>query len=533
MIEPSLDQLQQYGQLGIGGETISRSAALVELYRRNGFEPLWLDQGNAAGLVEAIHDAEAQGLDPREYHLDAISGRRRDGVDPAVEAAGRDLLMTDAFIRIAGDVRYGAASPDRPDPDILPVSLEGGDDPVTALQQVIYSGNVRDYVARLEPRNPTYERLKRALATYREIQAAGGWRTIAPGAAPQPGERSARVTALKERLAMSGDLPRSMLSVPHASAAAPRSTTGAQRSSAGSPHSASAGAPRAAIQPVSDVYDNSVREAVRAFQTRHGIAADGALGAQTIAALNVPVEARIGQIRATLERSRWVLHDLPQRYVMVNVAAFSVFFIDNDEVVWRSRVIVGDRDKETPMFRADMQYIVLNPTWSVPPSIVKKELMPGLARDPRYLSRRHIVRVGEEYVQAAGKGNALGRIKLMLPNPYSVYLHDTPTKSLFDRKTRTFSHGCVRVEHPVELAALALDDPAWSVASLDRAIARGQTRTVTLRNPLPVLVAYWSVNVARDGTVEFLPDVYGRDEETLRALGHERRVPRQKTEASV
>src|SRR6185369_12157848 len=259
---------------------------------------------------------------------------------------------------------------------------------------------------------------------------------------------------------------------------------------------------------------------------RHGLAADGALGTRTLAALNVPVDARIDQIRASLERGRWFLHDLPERYVMVNVAAFRVAFVENDRVIWRSRVIVGDRDKETPMFRADMQSVVLNPTWSVPDSIVRNELLPGLRKDPRYLARRHIVRTGDDYVQAAGKDNALGRIKMLFPNPYSVYMHDTPTKSLFDRATRTFSHGCVRVENPVELAALALDDPAWSVAALNRAIARGQTRWITLRNPVPVLVMYSSVGVGRDGIVEFLPDIYDRDQEILRVLGHNSRESR-------
>ncbi len=497
VIERLLGQIEQDGRIGVAGETVSRSATLFELYRRRAFEPMWSARGNVAGLVDAIHDGEAQGLDARDYHYDAIAGRARGSGNPAFDAAARDLLMTDALVRLAHDVRFGAAPPDPPGPDLLPASLDDAEDAAAVLQQAVDQQRVREFVASLEPRSSTYERLKQALATYREIRAAGGWRTIAAGPPLQPGQRDPRVAALRERLAVTGDLRRSWMRKP------------------------------------GDVYDDELRDGLRAFQSRHGLATDGALGTRTLAALNVPVEARINQIRASLERSRWFLHDLPERYVMVNVAAFGVQFVENDRVIWRSRVIVGDRDKETPMFRADMQSVVLNPTWSVPDSIVRNELLPGLRKDPRYLARRHIVRTGDDYVQAAGKDNALGRIKMLFPNPYSVYMHDTPTKSLFDRTTRTFSHGCVRVENPVELAALALDDPAWSVAALNRAIARGQTRWITLRNPVPVLVLYSSVTVGRDGTVEFLPDIYDRDQEILRALGHDSRATRPQPPASV
>ena len=488
VLERWLVELEEAGRIRVASETISRSPELFQVYSRRGFEPIWTGRGSAEELVSAIRSAEEHGLDPRDYHLDAILSRTRVSADAVTETAARDLVMTDALVQLVRDVQQGRASPDRHvEDDLVPASFGDGNDAggnatVAGIEHAIARGRITDHLRDVEPQAAPYQRLKSALASYREIHAAGGWRTIPPGAALKPGAHDPRMNALRERLTATGDLPKSWL------------------------------------MQKSDVYDKALAEGVRAFQARHGLDADGALGAKTLAAMNVPVEARIEQIRASLERARWFLQDLPDRYVMVNAAAFRVMFVENDEVIWSSRVIVGEPDKETPMFRSAMQSIVLNPSWSVPDSIVKNEFLPALRKDPRYLARKGITRVGDDYVQPPGRNNALGRIKMLLPNPYSVYLHDTPTRSLFNRTTRTLSHGCVRVEKPVELAALALDDPKWSAGALERAISTGKTRTIPVSNPVPVFVLYSSVTAHRDGTVEFLPDVYERDDEVLRAL---------------
>ena len=247
---------------------------------------------------------------------------------------------------------------------------------------------------------------------------------------------------------------------------------------------------------------------------------------RTLAALNVPVERRIDQIRATLERCRWVMNDLPDRFVLVNVAAFQVYLADHGQLTWSSRVVVGKPYTKTPIFRADMKYIVLNPTWTIPASIVRKEVLPGMRRDPNYLAKKGFRQVDGQFVQPAGERNALGRIKLMFPNSHSVYLHDTPSKSFFDETSRTFSHGCVRVQKPVDLAALVLNDPAWSAANLSAAIATGETKTIMLKNPLPVLILYWTASVDADGRVVFRPDIYGRDSAIIRALDAEWERPK-------
>jgi murein L,D-transpeptidase YcbB/YkuD len=213
------------------------------------------------------------------------------------------------------------------------------------------------------------------------------------------------------------------------------------------------------------------------------------------------------------------MHDLPERFVVVNVPAFRLYYVREGSVQFATNVVVGNIMAKTPIFRADMTYIVLNPTWTVPPTVLEHDILPGLESDPKYLERKGLEKVGGQYVQAPGPNNALGRIKLMFPNPHFVYLHDTPQKSLFERESRTFSHGCVRVQNVFDLAELVLDDPQhWSKAKLLKAIETGKTQTITLEHRVPVLVAYWTAGVSPDGRAFFYDDVYGRDPAELQAL---------------
>ena len=481
-LERSVASIERSGCSLAGGRPVQSSRILSEFYRRRGFEPAWSDSSSVDELVDAVGEAEQQGLDPADYHLDAILRLRREGGDDPRAVADRDLVLTDALLRLASDVRFGRTRARALHTDAYGNRSLLSADPAADLQKAIDDGQIRAFIESLEPATAFYDRLQEGLASYRRIAAAGGWPTVGAGPSLKPGAKDRRVAMLRERLAVTGDIGEDV-------------ATGA-----------------------GDLYDASLVEGVRAFQARHGLAADGVLGPGTLAALNVPVDQRIDQIRATLERCRWFLRNLPDRFVMVNVAGYRVLFIEDGQVRWRSRVIVGKPYTKTPMFRANMESVILNPTWTVPASIVRNEMLPAIRRDPNYLAKKRISRVGGNFVQAAGPGNALGRIKLNLPNPHSVYLHDTPGKSLFESTTRTFSHGCVRVERPVELAALALDDPAWSVEALEDAIATGVTRRIPLRTPIPVLVLYWSVTVNREGTIEFLPDVYRRDAPIVRDL---------------
>ena len=277
---------------------------------------------------------------------------------------------------------------------------------------------------------------------------------------------------------------------------------------------------------------------------------DGAVGAATRAAMNVPVSARIDQLRVNLERARWVLHEIKGEFVLVDIAGFDVAYFRNDEPIWTSKVVVGRPYRETPVFKSEITYVVLNPTWTIPPGILAKDTLPAVRRDPAYLTR-HRIRVidgnGREVspsavdwsryrnsvpyqlVQDPGPDNSLGLVKIMFPNPYLVYLHDSPAKALYDRDERAFSSGCIRVAKPFELTELVLNDPEhWNAEAIQAAIATGKTRTVNLAKPVPVLILYWTAQPRPDGQVLFRNDVYARDPQTLAALNSDFRVPAQR-----
>lgn len=338
-----------------------------------------------------------------------------------------------------------------------------------------------------------------ALAQHRDIARAGGWPAVPEGNVLKPGDEDVRIPTLRDRLRVSGDYD----------------TT----------------------QTESLLYDAELEAAVRAFQTRHGLEADGVIGPKTYRALNTPVETRIDQLRASLERARWLFRDLSGDYVFVNIGGPETFLVQDGEVVWRARSIVGRAYRQTPVFRDEIQYMEFNPTWTVPVSIFRRDKLSQIRRDLNYLSRggytvldssgrpinpRSVNWSGTPNVtlrQEPGPKNALGQVKFMFPNAYSVYLHDTDDRSLFSRNERNLSSGCVRVENPFEFADLLLkDDPDWSAARREAILASGKTTRVTLPAPIPVLLTYFTAWMDNSGTVQFREDIYERDPAVLRAL---------------
>ncbi len=466
----------------IDGQSLASSVVLSEFYRRRDFRPAWADAAAIEDLLRAVHDSAEDGLEPADYHLGTIERLLATGAATAEVRARLDLVATDAAVRLAYHLRFGKLGPVPVDGAWGRDAAPDGSELAVVLQGGLDDGRVYETFDGLKPRYPLYTRLKGALAEHRRIAAAGGWGDVGAGGALKPGVRDARVPLLRRRLGATGDLLEPAASDP------------------------------------SWHYDAVVAAGVHAFQERHGLTGDGAVGETTLRALDVPVDVRIGQIRATLERCRWVMQDLASRFVLVNVAGYTLAVVDGEVPIWETRVVVGDRFTQTPSFRADLRSIVLNPTWTVPPGIMKNEIVPAMQRDPGYMKRKGYTWVHGQVVQPAGPRNPLGRIKLLMPNRHHIYLHDTPSKAFFSRTTRTFSHGCIRVEHPFALATLALDDPRWTADTLVAAAASGKTRTIVLPRPLPVLVLYATAAVDPDGRTRFLPDVYGRDPEVVAAL---------------
>jgi murein L,D-transpeptidase YcbB/YkuD len=488
------------GDARVGGERVAARGLIAEVYERRGFAPAWNDPARARDLLALVEASHEHGLDPADYHLAVV---RAAGGGVPMDAAARELLLTDALVRLAYHLHFGKVNPRELDPDWNFRRALRGAEPALALERALAAPALAPEVLAYAPRLTPYQLLMDALARYRALAAAGGWRAVPPGPTLKAGMRDPRVTALRARLAAGGDLAE-------------------------------------AASPEPDLLDPALEAAVMRFQQRHGLEADGAVGRQTLAELNVPAAARVDQIRVNLERARWVAQDLTGDFLLVDIAGFHAALHLQGLPVWSSRVVVGRPYRKTPAFRAEMQYLVLNPTWTVPPTILKQDVLPKLEKDPAYLERqgmsvvdnqgrpvdaegmdwKRYARGGFPYqiVQRPGEKNPVGRIKFMFPNPHFVYLHDTPEPKLFERAERAYSSGCIRVEAPVELAVLLLDDrERWGPDAVRAAIATGETRTVPVRRRVPVMLLYWTAEV-RDGVVHFRRDVYGRDDAVLKGL---------------
>ncbi|MEE4146184.1 MAG: L,D-transpeptidase family protein [Halieaceae bacterium] len=491
-----LRQLATQGRLEIAGATVYDLRVTQQYYQRSDWAPAWTRPESIAELAAAIEQAWREGMSGQDYHQQQVQGLLDGSLD--LDVPSRDLLLTDSLVRLTYHYALGKVDPrdyvaswnfDRELPQT---------DPVAWMGQVIAAGGIGAGLDRLKPSTATYKNMVEALARYRALAAAGGWGGVDEGPTLRVGDSGPRVAQLRLRLQAEGDL---------AAAAA----TGVD--------------PR--------VFDPGLEQAIVRFQRRHRLDADGVVGKQTVAAMNVPIERRVGQLRVNLERAR-VLRDIPDTAVVVDIAGFEVSMFRDGQRLFTGRAQVGRPYRSTPVFSDTITYIEFNPTWTVPPTIFRKDVLPAIKRDPAYLEKRDMQvltmdgrevdpasidwdlypRQGFPYMirQRPGPANALGRLKIMFPNEHMVYLHDTPSRELFRRSERTFSSGCIRVENAEQLAALVLDDPEqWSLPAVNAAIAAKETRRVSLREPVPVYLVYWTVQVREDGEVEFKRDPYDRD----------------------
>jgi len=505
-LERLVGQLRVDGHLEIGQSQVAAVEFIPEVYERRDYIPAWVSDPSVEAVLEAIRNSYEHGLDPEDYHwleINELRGRIANGAG-AETAAEMEILLTDAVVRLAYHASFGKVLPGELDPNWNFDRRLHTPDPVAELGDVLGTTDVASIIRGRSNVPVFYDWLREALAHYREIAAGGGWPSIPSGPTLKPGMTSERIVPLRQRLQRSGDLADTQTDDP-------------------------------------ELFDAVLKRAVIAFQNRHGLAPDGAVGPATLAALNVPVEQRIDQFRVNLERIRWVYKELPEDYVIVDVAGFHIYLVQEDEIVWQARAQVGKPYRDTPVFRDTMSYLEFNPTWTVPPTILREDILPRLEHGPDYLVKRNMrildrdgksvdfstidwpsVAAGNfPYIlrQEPGPYNALGRVKFMFPNKHAVYIHDTPSKSLFAHNERTFSSGCIRVERPFELAELLLDDPErWDQQGIQQLLDSRRTQRVNLREPLPVLILYWTAEVDAEGRVHFRRDVYDRDAPVLDAL---------------
>src|SRR5579875_1943687 len=454
--------LQRGGTIELAGRPIA-TGMLNRIYQARGYRPIWT-AARRDQLIAALAEAPSHGLDP-----DAFAA-------PNADSAAAELLLTDCFLRYTlalgrGLVTMGDIGRNwgMPQPSL---------DPSAILDRALNHG-VAATLAALAPQDADYTRLRQAYLRYREYTRRAAWGPIAVKLPLRLGASGADVIKLRHRLAAEGFVPPSD----------------------------------------SPDYDAALAVAVGRFQAAHGLPPDGAVGEATLAALNVTPEARLRTIRLNLERRRAMPRDTPATRIVVNVPDATLALDEAGQPRLTMRVIVGDPDHPTPELQASMTSVVINPPWIVPISIAANEILPLSHRDSGYLARNNFTFDGDQLIQRPGPKNALGRIKFEMPNRFTVYLHDTPAKALLARARRALSHGCIRLEHPRELARRVLSgDPQWTLTAIDAAIAAGVTRRVTLPHPILVRVVYWTAYVDADGTVEFRNDVYGRDRRLDEAL---------------
>lgn len=490
----------------VGGVPLSSAEFVAELYALREFRPGWDTAERRAELAAELSAAERHGFRPEDFSAAALMelAAVADAGDPTAVATF-DIAATEAATRLIHHLYYGKVDPAKLEADwAIDGAFQPGQ-PATMVNQYLEFASYSALVDDLDLLHPVYLRMQEGLARLEEIAARGGWPQVPDGAALKPGAEDGRVPILRDRLLASGDL---------------------------------AGAPSDGI-----LYDPELVAAVMAFQRRHGLEADGVIGAKTFRALNRTVRERIGQMRVNLERARWTLRGLGDDYVLVNIAGAETFVVRDSVVVWRTRSVVGQAYRKTPLFQDEIRYVELNPTWTVPRSIFLKDKLPRIREDISYLARGHYRVVDRNgttldpssvnwwsesplvtLVQAPGPDNALGLIKFMFPNAHSVYLHDTNDRGLFDRAERNLSSGCVRIEDPFVLADLLLaGSPEWSPQRRDEILASGRTTRIDLPRPMPIVLTYFTAWVDETGTLQFREDVYDRDPAVLAALDD--RVP--------
>ena len=488
----------------------TKEFCLATIYHETGAQPLWVTPDGpgkkALIIVDFLNRVHLEGLDPVDYEFFEINNLWN-SLEPS-DLAQLDTLLTYNLVKYIHDMSFGQSKFRTSNPELFAEAGNIHFDPVYAIETARMADDFAHYLESLAPSHRYYRNLKDALAHIRAQPQDPDWRVIPGGGLIKPGKSDPRIPLIRQRLA-------------------------------------------ADINPEIDEddatrYNQSLVEAITYFQQNYGLKTDGIIGPQTLAALNISRKDKIDMIRANLARWRWQDHELGSDYVMVNIADFSLTSVKDNEIMQEMPVIVGKQQHQTPVFSDKIKYLDFNPFWNITPNIARNVELPALRKNPNHLVERNIrlfsnwqedgVELDSTTIdwqntsrsqmsryklrQDPGPWNALGRVKFVFPNQHSVYLHDTPTRNLFEESLRSFSYGCIRVSQPLVLAhfMLQLEDPLWSAEKIDAIVSSGKRKVIRLSNPLPVHMTYQTVWLDNQGMIHFNNDIYNRDTKLLDVL---------------
>lgn len=481
------------------------NAQLDAFYALQQYQLAWQDAARFDTLFDLINMAESEGLGSTDYQPETLKAEFRQALASGASDEQRlrfDLRASATLLELLGHVQRGRLIPTHVYPDwevpVAPVALD-----LEAIIEAVSQGQAEQAMAQARPDSPDYRGLRQALDHYRRIAARGGWPRVPEGGAPlRLGDENPEVAVLRQRLAAEGETE--LLSV-----------------------NAQQYPEVAAESHVSSVYDAELLAALRRFQRRHMLDDDGVVGPQTRRALNVPVEQRLASLRINLERARWISEPLQEQHVEVDLAGQQLRYQRGSGEDWESRVVVGRSGRQSPVLESSITHVTLNPTWTIPPTIMREDVLPRVRRNTGYLAARgyEVVspagkrldpysvnwsRPGNVMIrQPAGSSNPLGRLVLRFPNDHLVYLHDTPARGVFGRAQRALSSGCIRVEGMEELARMLFADTGTSINLASR-LASGRTRNVNLSREMPLIMHYWTARARNPGLPSFRPDIYDR-----------------------
>ncbi|WP_163718087.1 L,D-transpeptidase family protein [Mangrovibacterium lignilyticum] len=509
-IQGAIKKMEDGQILEIEGEYIFSANVLPEFYKNRDYKPAWDNYTVLLDALNALHQSWQDGLIPNDYHADRlrniiglIGGKLSEGEIDYDWVGEFDILVTDVILLYAYHLLKGKVDPESLDPNWNYSFREIMEDAPYKLEQAIARGEISNALHELRPDMILYRDYMTLLVDYRQIADAGGWGVIPRGKVVSPGDKDDRVPMIRERLLKTGEL-------------------------------------RSDTNLLSPLYDEYLVSDVKQFQHKNALTPDGIIGKGTFEALNETVQERIAKLRVNMERLRWVVSDKSNRFILVNIPAFKAYYIEDNITRFVANVQVGRTYTKTPVFKSRLHYIEFNPTWTVPYSIVKNSIIPHIKSDSLYLDRNNfelIDRSGNIVAnsslnraeispsnfpfmvrQKPGAGNSLGVVKFIFPNKYSVFLHDTPSKSLFDRQERAFSHGCIRTQNPLDLAVVLLEGTEWTREKIDSTVKSHKTIRVFPEKDIDVLLLYLTAGYYEGNGIGFFRDIYSRDAKVLEEL---------------